>query len=91
MPGRVKQTPTPQVQASRLVLKALKRSQKKLAAQSKMSCGTPCKELHARHKTGRAHETNSPTRDANSHALADSSLVMQDETHSRHKHPPARE
>ena len=64
---------------------------KKLNAQSKMSCGTPCKELHAQHKTGLAHETNSPTRDANSRTLADSSLVMQDEAHSRHKHPPARE
>ena len=45
----------------------------------------------ARRVAGFVHETNSPTSDANNRTLANSSLVMQDEAHSRHKHPPARE
>lgn len=59
-----------------------------MTAQSKMSCGTPCKELYARHKTGLAHETSSPARDANSRTLADSSLAMQDEARPHRKQPP---
>ncbi len=61
----------------------------KLIAQSKMSCGTPSKEPHARHKTGLAHETSSPARGANSRTLADSSLAMQDGARPRRKQPPA--
>lgn len=56
-----------------------------------MSYGTPCKELHARHKTGLAHETSSPARDANSRTLANSSLVMQGEVRPRRKQPHARD
>ena len=55
-----------------------------------MSCGTLCKELHARHKTGLAHETSGHARGAYSRTLADSSLVMQDEACPRRKQPPAR-
>ena len=55
-----------------------------------MSGGTLCKELHARHKTGLAHETSGPARGANSRTLANSSLVMQREARPRRKQPHAR-